>query len=600
MAPRLLERLAVKEDALIQEAIARSTADAVATSSAGESKRKRGAVSRVTTSSARRFRDAVQDDHDDHETTETTHKKQKHTSRKTRPQSDSSILPAQVIDDDEKDEDFSPEVKSRRAKNARADPKQYSLRQRKEADVVVDNVKQETQKTSRKKVLESENPVATKATKKILTTKTRTKSAGGSLRAKQVAKERKATESKASLSTLANPPKQLAKKKKLVRISGSFTNKHKIRFGHTPFPKNTRPSRAHCHTVFDLLKRHHERDDINLEQYLNEKDGLPNDDAQRPMHAGEGVIFDAIVRTILSQATNNENAQTVEKALIHRFRYDFLGVKVKGSSPNYHAMRRAPVAEIAKALASGGLHNMKAKLIKGCLDYVYERNIERVSEDQRFQADQMETGESSDFVPGMLSLDYMKPMSLQEKFDHLVSMPGIGVKTAACILSFNFEYPVFAVDTHVWRLSKMLRWLPRNASNVNHAFMHLDKRVPNELKYGLHQAFWHHGQYCIRCRAGSDENTKGWKETVCPIEEFVDRSCKDPPKMKKAKRDKEEKAETPEKVKKRPNVYPHAKLTPEQAAELGYELRTIMIDDGFGVRRANFNGKPLLKWVLKS
>lgn len=370
-----------------------------------------------------------------------------------------------------------------------------------------------------------------------------------------------------------------------------------------------------CHKVFDILKQHHERDDIKLERYpdIQDQDNASENVTEGPMHAaGEDFVFHAIVKTILSQATNNENALTVEQTLIDRFRYNFLGVKVKGTSPNYHAMRLAPQAKLAKALASGGLHNTKAKQILVCLNHVYDRNYATATDEEKIQDARM--GESYDFVPGLLSLSYMLPMTLQEKFDHLVSMPGIGVKTAACILCFSFEYPVFAVDTHVIRLSRLLRWLPLNISNVDHAFMHLDRRVPGPLKYGLHQAFWHHGQFCIRCRAGTDENTKGWKETVCPIEHLVDRSRKDLVKNKKPKVEKDaaeddnnnnnngndDGVEKLKKIKPRPHVYPHAKLTPEQAEELGYELRTIVIDDGFGVRRANFSGKPLLKWVLKS
>lgn len=429
---------------------------------------------------------------------------------------------------------------------------------------------------------------------------TQTRSSQGSLRGKQVLKERKIGENKASGAHPSSPPEQAAKKKEPLRIGGTFTNKYKIRFGSTPFRHNTRPSAQNCRTVFEILKKHHERDDIKLEQYPSDRNDQANNDSQGPMHAGTDFTFHSIVKTILSQATNNENAQTVEQSLIHQFRFNFLGVKVKGLSPNYHAMRKAPESVVAKALASGGLHNMKAKLIQGCLSHVYNWNMERATEEQRLEAEQIECGESADFVPGMLSLDYMRPMSPQEKFDHLVSMPGIGVKTAACILCFNFEYPVFAVDTHVQRLSRMLRWLPRKANNINHSFMHLDKRVPPELKYGLHQAFWHHGQICIRCRAGSDKNTKGWDNTVCPIEHLVDRSLKDMPKQKKPNAKDGETSEKPKKDKKKPTVYPHSKLTAEQAAKLGYELRTIAIDDGFGVRRANFSGKPLLKWVLKS
>lgn len=517
-----------------------------AETSGGPPKRKRVNRFPVTTSSATGSQGMISNDSDHEETAKTSKKKRKLTasaaseqmapaSRRTRLASKTKMLSVPVFDDDEEDEDFFPGV--------RRPVKEVS----------------ESGKTA----------------------KTGTRSA----------------------SETGNTTKMGKTLKKPVRILGEFTNKFKVKFGFTPFPKNSRPSRQSCHDVFDILKTHHERDSIRLERYSTDADAnaVSNATAQGPMHAGQDVIFHAIVKTILSQATNNENALTVELSLIHRFRYDFLGCKVKGTSPNYHMLRKAPHAAIAKALAAGGLHNQKARQILACLNHVYDRNVELATEEQRLEAERIENGEKTDFIPGMLSLDYMKSMSMQEKFDHLVSMPGVGPKTAACILCFNFELPVFAVDTHVFRLSKMLRWLPLGTTNYIHAFMHLDKRVPDELKYGLHQAFWHHGQGCIRCRSGTDPNSTGWKETVCPIEHLVNRALKDPVKIKKPKQENDEdveKPEKPKKVKKRPTVYPHSKLTAEEAKELGYELRTITVDDGYGVRRANVTGKVLLKWVL--
>jgi endonuclease III len=571
-------------------------------------KRKRGVMSRANTSPAGKAMEAVQDPSDSSRAVETTQKKQKSTvpasskrvNKKvqvSRLKSDNNFFPVLIVDDDEQDKDFSPTI--RRAKKTGGERKKYNFRRREETELVFKHIKQEAQDTSAEEVAKSVKNVTTKATKKAVKKESQPKSTQDVLRGRQTAKHRKETESKASVSRLPDSAKKLATKRKIVRIKGDFTNTYKVRFGSTPFTKNTRPSKQHCHTVFDILKKHHERDDVKLERYPEDNNSLPNNDVQGPMHAAEDVVFHAIVKTILSQATNNENALTAETTLIHRFRYDFLGVKVKGTSPNYHLVRKTPQPVLAKALVAGGLHNMKASLILGCLNHVYDWNFACASDEEKLRGEKM--GESFDFVPGMLSLDYMKPWSLQDKFDHLVSMPGVGVKTAACVLSFSFEYPVFAVDTHVLRLSRILRWLPLHVTNVDHAFMHLDKRVPDELKYGLHQAFWHHGQACIRCRAGTDENTKGWRETKCPIEHLVKRSLKDLPKAKKPKSgDDDEKPKKPKKVKQRPTVYPYAKLMPEQAEELGYELRSITIDDGFGVRRANFSGKALWKWVLKS
>jgi hypothetical protein len=46
--------------------------------------------------------------------------------------------------------------------------------------------------------------------------------------------------------------------------------------------------------------------------------------------------------------------------------------------------------------------------------------------------------------------------------------------------------------------------------------------VPEEYKYKLHQLFWHHGQDCVRCRAGTSQKSEGW-DKGCPIDHLVTR-----------------------------------------------------------------------------
>jgi endonuclease III len=516
-------------------------------------KRKRGPKSRANAAIVLDVEDVAQDG-SDHEAEKTPRKRQKPTTsastlvnevvQGTRLTSKINFLDVKVADNDDNDGDFSPSAR-KSGKNREMD------------------IEKETGNAS--------NP--------------------RSMRKRQAAGQINYAESEEILAEVV-PPSEQPVKRKTVRMIGPFTNTYKVKFGYSPFRYNTRPSAKSCHMVYNILKKYYARDNIQLERYPQDASGTPNQAVQGPMHASESITVHNIVKTILSQATNNENALTVEQSMIDHFRFDFLGEKVKGTCPNYHLMRKTPLSDVSRSLAIGGLHNTKAKQILACLETIHECNIKSASKEDLLKAEHMESGEMADFMPSMLSLEYMNPMTAQEKFDHLVSLPGVGPKTAACILCFNFDLPVFAVDTHVARLSKMLRWIPRNTTNLIHIFIHLDKRVPDDLKYGLHQAFWHHGQACIRCKAGTDKNTKGWNETTCPIEHLVDRTIKDPVKAPRGRKLKQEK--------KRPTVYPHAKLTPEQAAELGYELRTITVNDDFGVRRANITGKVLLKWVLMS
>jgi DNA-(apurinic or apyrimidinic site) lyase len=112
-------------------------------------------------------------------------------------------------------------------------------------------------------------------------------------------------------------------------------------------------------------------------------------------------------------------------------------------------------------------------------------------------------------------------MSTEDAYVALIQYPGIGVKTAACVILFCLQRPCYAVDTHVWRLTKDLGWVPPKANEIK-TFAHCQVRVPDEYKYKLHQLFWHHGQECVRCRADTSEKSKGWDEG-CPIDHLVTR-----------------------------------------------------------------------------
>lgn len=60
---------------------------------------------------------------------------------------------------------------------------------------------------------------------------------------------------------------------------------------------------------------------------------------------------------------------------------------------------------------------------------------------------------------GRVTLAPLRRMPPAEAEAFLVSLPGIGVKVARCFLMFGLHAPVFAVDTHIWRLSQRLGWI---------------------------------------------------------------------------------------------------------------------------------------------
>lgn len=199
------------------------------------------------------------------------------------------------------------------------------------------------------------------------------------------------------------------------------------------------------------------------------------------------------------------------------------------------------------------------------------------------------------FVPGMLSIDFLKSMTKVEALNWCLSIPGIGVKTASCFLAFHLKFQVFAVDTHAYKAVKWLGHVPEKVRNEDAAFVHADARYPEELKNDLHQAFWHHMQTCDRCSRArhSDDIRDG--EDACCIEHLLDRSTplRSPP--RKAKVIIKEKNVVVKKTT-LPMWRQHAffKGGAEEARLAGYELEEVPEDDDFDAGSVNVSVK--LMW----
>lgn len=143
------------------------------------------------------------------------------------------------------------------------------------------------------------------------------------------------------------------------------------------------------------------------------------------------------------------------------------------------------------------------------------------------------------FDQGILNLEYLRALPEKDAMNELMAFRGVGVKVAACILLFCMQKPVFAIDTHCFRLSKWLGWVPRGLKKggEDEAFAHLDATVPDHLKYDLHQQFIRHGQFCLKCKTNSNQGWAEWENTTCPLEDLLQRTGKEkpPPKLKAKK-----------------------------------------------------------------
>jgi len=135
--------------------------------------------------------------------------------------------------------------------------------------------------------------------------------------------------------------------------------------------------------------------------------------------------FSTLIRTVLSQATNDKNSGKAFKNLGEKFEI----------TPR--ALAEADVKEIEKAIKVGGLYRNKARVIKELSRVIIEK----------FDG----------------TLDFIRSSPLEETRKLLLALPGVGPKTADVVLLFSVNKPVLPVDTHVNRVSKRLGLVASNA-----------------------------------------------------------------------------------------------------------------------------------------
>ncbi|MBI2875241.1 MAG: endonuclease III [Firmicutes bacterium] len=178
-----------------------------------------------------------------------------------------------------------------------------------------------------------------------------------------------------------------------------------------------------------------------------------------PLWAARDPI-DLLVAAILSQATSDRNSKRAMECLKHAF-------------PGWKEAAAAPVRKLAAVIASGGLADTKAPRIQAVLRAL---NLH-------------EGGE----------LDFLHGLSIEDAFKFLTGLPGVGPKTAACLLLFGFGRPVFPVDTHILRILRRLGLLPVKL-DASKAQALLSGLIPPENVLGLHLRLIEHGRRVCRSR----------------------------------------------------------------------------------------------------
>jgi endonuclease III len=175
--------------------------------------------------------------------------------------------------------------------------------------------------------------------------------------------------------------------------------------------------------------------------------------------------FRVLIRTILSQRTRDENTDAASASLFARY-------------PTARLIANAPIENIEILIKKSGFYHVKAKRVKEVSRIIHE--------------------EYDDVVP-----DDMK---------ELLSLPGVGRKTANCVLVYGFHKDAIPVDVHVHRISNRIGLV--DTKTPEQTEFELMKTVPRKYWLPLNDLLVQFGQTICR--------PIGPKHEICPIADLCD------------------------------------------------------------------------------
>ncbi|EOA24469.1 hypothetical protein CARUB_v10017731mg [Capsella rubella] len=269
--------------------------------------------------------------------------------------------------------------------------------------------------------------------------------------------------------------------------------------GGDPYPALLRPTAEECRDVRDALLSLHgfppefasyRRKRLRLFSAVDDH-GTQCTVKPEPLdEAEEESVLDGLVKILLSQNTTESNSLRAFASL-------------KAAFPKWEDVLAAESISIENAIRCGGLAPKKAVCIKNILN--------------RLQNEK-----------GVLCLEYLRSLSVDEVKSELSQFKGVGPKTVSCVLMFNLQHNDFPVDTHVFEIAKALGWVPKTADR-NKTYVHLNRRIPDELKFDLNCLLYTHGKLCSNCKknVGKPKAKAKAKEASpspdnCPLVRFSD------------------------------------------------------------------------------
>jgi len=199
------------------------------------------------------------------------------------------------------------------------------------------------------------------------------------------------------------------------------------------------------HTALDLLNTH-----FGVVQRQPHRDGMSE-----------------LILTILSHQTTDRNSGQAFDTLVH-------------AMPDWADIHAMSIHEISTAIHVAGLAHKKAQYILATLDVVAQ-------------------------LDPPYNIDFLASQHPQNAIKWLTQIPGIGPKTAACVLLFAYGMPVTPVDTHIARVCQRLQLTTQH--NAVHIQTELERRVSDNDKFAFHVQFIRLGREichaqrpaCMRC-----------------------------------------------------------------------------------------------------
>jgi endonuclease-3 len=180
--------------------------------------------------------------------------------------------------------------------------------------------------------------------------------------------------------------------------------------------------------------------------------------------------FETLVQTILSQNTNDRNSGAAMVKLRRRYKI------------NPETLAKARVRDLIPCIKQAGLYRSKAPRIKEASRIILERYGGRLT--------------------SVLNRPY------EQAKEELMTLPGVGPKTADILLAFVAKNPVIPVDTHIARVTKRLG-IARSNANYETVRTSLEALIPPRKRVRLHLSVIEFGREV--CRAPKP------RCTICPV-----------------------------------------------------------------------------------